>query len=285
MPRDHLKLQLIIILWGFTAVLGELISLSAASLTFYRTGLAALILIIWQKPHLSIPHRDKITFILTGFLIGGHWISFFAAVKIANVSICMAGIATLSLWTAILEPLMVRERRFRPIDLIFGSIVTLGVIIIFQSDLQFGEGLLIALLSATLAAIFSIINSFHSAKASHHVITCYEMVGAALFTGIYLVLFEPQADLTLSGWDYFWLPILALFCTVIAFSQYIELLKRMSVFTITFANNLEPIYGIVLASLIFQDHHDLNATFYLGTSIIISSICTYPLVRKRFTPA
>ena len=282
MPRDHFKLQIIVILWGLTAVLGELISLSAASLVFYRTGLAALILFAWQGHRLRIPNRDKIAFTLTGFVIGGHWITFFEAVKVANVSICMAGIATLSLWTAILEPLMVRDRKFRPIDLAFGIIVAIGVVIIFQSELQFSTGFLIALLSAILAAVFSVINSFHVSKASHHVITCYEMFGAALFTAAYLFIFTPEASLTWTTWDWLWLPILAIFCTVIAFSQYVELLKRMSVFTINFANNLEPVYGIILAAVIFQDYHDLNQGFYLGAAIIITSICAYPLVRRKF---
>ncbi len=280
MSRDHLKLQIVVILWGFTAVLGELISLSAASLVLYRTALAALILLIWQGRRVQVPHRDKIAFTLTGFVIGAHWITFFEAVKVANVSICMAGIATLSLWTAILEPLMARERKFRSLDLLFGLIVALGVIVIFQSELRFGKGLLIALASAILAAVFSVINSFHVSKASHHVITCYEMFGAALFTAAYLFIFTPEASLTWTAWDWLWLPVLALFCTVIAFSQYVELLKRMSVFTINFANNLEPIYGILLASLIFQDYRDLNQGFYLGALIIITSICAYPFFRR-----
>ncbi len=282
MPRDHLKLQIVILLWGFTAVLGELISLSAASLVLYRTGLAALILLIWQGRRVNVPRRDKIDFTLTGFLIGFHWITFFEAVKVANVSICMAGMATLSLWTAILEPLIVKERKFRPIDLAFGLVVAIGVAVIFQSEFQFGKGFLIAIVSAIFAAIFSVINSFHVSKASHHVITCYEMFGAALCTAAYLFIFTPEATLIWAPWDWLWLPILATLCTVVAFSQYVELLKRMSVFTINFANNLEPIYGIVLAALIFQDYRDLNQGFYLGAGIIIASICAYPLVRRKF---
>lgn len=282
MSRDHLKLQALIILWGFTAVLGALIDLSAYGVVLYRTAIAALFLIIWQQQKLLIPSRDALAFTLTGAVIGAHWITFFLAVKVANVSICMAGIATLALWTAILEPLMVRGRKFRPIDLAFGVVVAIGVATIFQSELQFSDGFLIALLSAFLAAVFSIINSFHIKKAHYLVITTYEMLGAALFTGLYIFLFDPATKLKPSPSDWLWLFLLAIFGTVVAFSQYIALLKRLPVFTINFVSNLEPVYGILLAALILKDHNDLNPGFWTGAAIIIGSMCAYPLVRRKF---
>jgi len=282
MSRDHLKLQAIIILWGFTAVLGALIDLSAYGVVLYRTAIASVFLIIWQQRKLIIPGRDALAFTLTGAVIGAHWITFFLAVKVANVSICMAGIATLALWTAILEPLMVQGRKFRPIDLAFSVVVAIGVATIFRSELQFSEGFLIALLSAFLAAVFSIINSFHVKKAHHLIITTYEMLGAALFTGIFIFLYDPVTNLKPTPADWLWLSLLAIFCTVIAFSQYIALLKRLPVFTINFASNLEPVYGILLAALILKDYHDLQTGFWIGTAIIIGSMCAYPLVRRKF---
>ncbi|MEJ6581560.1 MAG: DMT family transporter [Akkermansiaceae bacterium] len=282
MYRDHLKLQAIIILWGFTAVLGALIDLSAYGLVLYRTAIAAIFLIIWQQRKLLIPARQGFEFTLTGAIIGAHWITFFLAVKVANVSICMAGIATLALWTAILEPLMVRGRKFRPIDLAFGVVVAIGVATIYQSELQFSEGFLIALLSAFLAAVFSVINSFHIKKAHYLVITTYEMLGAAAFTGMFIFLYDPRTILKPTPLDWLWLLLLAIFCTVIAFSQYIALLKRLPVFTINFASNLEPVYGMLLAALILNDYQDLNTGFWIGATIIIASMCAYPLVRRKF---
>jgi drug/metabolite transporter (DMT)-like permease len=125
--------------------------------------------------------RNALIFIATGFVISGHWITFFLAVKVANVSICMIGVATLSLWTAILEPLIIKGRKFRPIDMLFGSVTVVGVSIIYRSELEYSNGFLIAIFSAFLAAVFTVINSFHIAKAHHYVITFYEMLGASLF--------------------------------------------------------------------------------------------------------
>jgi drug/metabolite transporter (DMT)-like permease len=282
MYRDHLKLQAIVILWGFTAVLGALIDLSAYGVVLYRTAIAAIFLIIWLQRKILVPGRLALDFTLTGAIIAAHWVTFFLAVKVANVSICMAGMATLSLWTAILEPLMVRGRKLRPIDLAFGVVVAIGVATIFRSELQFSEGFLIALLSAVFAAVFSIINSFHIKKAHYLVITTYEMLGAAVFTGLYIFLFDPALNLKPTPSDWLWLSLLAIFCTVIAFSQYIALLRRLSVFTINFANNLEPVYGILLAAFILKDHNHLHLGFWIGATIIIVSICAYPLVRRKF---
>jgi len=282
MLRDHFKLQFIIILWGFTAVLGALITLDAASLVLYRTAIAALVLILWQGRKLVLAPKLAVQFTLTGFIIGAHWTTFFLAVKVANVSICMVGIATLSLWTALIEPLMIKRRRFRPIDLILSIVVGLGVTVIFISEVEFSFGILIALLSALLAAIFSVVNCFHISKAGHLVITTYEMAGAALFCAIYIAFFDRQASLQPTGNDWLWLVILSVFCTVIAFSQYVELLKRLPVFTMNFASNLEPVYGILLAALVLHDYRSLNPGFYLGAAIIIVSMLAYPILRKKF---
>lgn len=285
MPRDHLKLQIIVILWGFTAVLGELLTLSAISIVAYRTGIAALCLLLWLRTRSKLSPKNALILIATGFVIGGHWITFFLAVKVANVSICMIGVATLSLWTAILEPLIIKSRKFRPVDLIFGTITVLGVAIIYRSELEYSHGFLIAIFSAFLAAVFSVINSFHIEKAHHFVITFYEMTGACLLATTFLLFQGEGIPLPDGPSDWLWIMILSVFCTVVAYSQYVELLNRLSVFTINFANNLEPVYGIALAALFFQEYKSLNAGFYLGATIIIISICLYPLVRRKFSPA
>jgi drug/metabolite transporter (DMT)-like permease len=281
MARDHLKLQIIVILWGFTAVLGELLTLPALGIVAWRTGLAAFCLLLWIRRRSLVGLTNSLVFIATGFVISGHWITFFLAVKVANVSICMIGVATLSLWTAILEPLMIKGRKFRPIDLLFGSVTVIGVSIIYRSELEYSNGFLIAIFSAFLAAVFSVINSFHIEKAHHYVITFYEMFGACLFASTFLLIKDGSIPVPDGPRDWLWIIILAVFCTVVAYSQYVELLKRLSVFTINFANNLEPVYGIALAALFFQEHKNLNSGFYLGSVIIITSICLYPIVRRK----
>jgi drug/metabolite transporter (DMT)-like permease len=195
----------------------------------------------------------------------------------------MTGVATLARWTAILEPLIIKTRRFRLLDLVFGAIMVVGVAIIYRSELEYSNGLFIAIFSAFLAAVFSIINSFHISHAHHLVITFYEMIGATVLACLFLL--ASHGTVPLPGpTDWLWLVVLSVFCTVVAYSQYIELLKRLSVFAINFAGNLEPVYGIALAALILQEHKNLNAGFFTGAAIIVTSISLYPMVRNRLHP-
>lgn len=280
MLRDHVKLQAVVVIWGFTAVLGALIMLPASEIVVFRTLIASLVLALMMWKQLVVPRKDALHYFLTGLIIGGHWVTFFLAVKLANVSICMVGLATLSLWTAILEPVMVKSRKFRPIDAFFGGIVLIGVILIYRAEVAYSAGFLVALLSAVLAAVFSIINSFHVHKTSHYVITFYEMVGACVCAAIALLFLQSEFDFSPSAMDWFYLFLLGGVCTVIAFSQYIGLLKRLSVFTINFANNLEPVYGILLAALILKDYENLGPGFYSGAIVIVSAVVIYPALRR-----
>ncbi len=285
MLRDHLKLQSIIFCWGFTAVLGALITLPTLDLVVWRTLIATAALFLMIRRRAIIPKTHAFQFFATGLIIGIHWIAFFAAVKVANVSVCMIGLATLSLWTALFEPLIIKNRKLRPVDLIFGILIAAAVYYIYRGEFAFGKGLLIALGSAIAGAVFSVINAFHVKKAHHHVITAYEMAGACAFTFIALQIGhfsdESRPFLTIPNLsDSSYLLILALACTVYPFSAYVELLKRLSVFSINFANNLEPVYGILLAALILKEHEDLTPSFYTGAVMIILCIIAYPIVRK-----
>lgn len=283
MIRDHLKLQVIVILWGFTAVLGELISLSATNLVAWRCGIAGLCLLVWLRQRIVVPPRQAFLFLATGFVIGAHWITFFLSVKIAKVSICMIGVATLALWTAILEPIILRHRHFRVIDLVFGSFIVVGVVIIYLSELEYSHGLFVAIFSAFLAAAFSVINTFHIKHATHTVIVFYEMVGAAVFAAVFAIFLNGHLSFPADSLDWLWILVLALFCTVISFSQYVQLLERISVFTLNFVANLEPIYGIALAAVILKEHKNLNDGFHLGATVIIATIVLYPLVRRKLS--
>jgi len=285
MLRDHLKLQSIIFCWGFTAVLGALITLPTLDLVVWRTLIAAAALFLIIRKQAIISKRLAVQFFSTGLIIGVHWICFFAAVKVGNVSVCMIGLATLSLWTALLEPLIIQSRKLRPIDLIFGVLISAIVYYIYRGDFAFGKGLLIAVCSAIAGAIFSVINAFHVEKAHHYIITAYEMAGACVISFIALQIsnlsmenqpFLEMPNLTNSGY----LLLLALACTVYPFSAYVELLKRLSVFTINFANNLEPVYGIALAAIILKEHEELTPSFYSGAIMIILCIIAYPIARR-----
>ncbi|TWT73095.1 DMT family transporter [Allorhodopirellula solitaria] len=290
-PRDYWKLHFIVFLWGFTGVLGELIDLPSIELVFYRCLLASITLGVILRKKLRVPARRAIAMFATGGVIGLHWVLFFLAVKVANVSVCMVGAATISLWTALLEPLMVRGRVLKRMDLVFGVLVIGAVAIIFQSETQYAVGFAIAIAAAIAAAVFSIINGFFAKHTPHRVITWYELTGACLFCALCLPisahwLSEGRGlDLMPSAMDWFWIVILAELCTVYAYSEYVSLLKRLSVFTINFANNLEPVYGIILGGIILGDYQHLGAGFYIGTALIALLVLTHTGMsrRKRLT--
>jgi len=285
--RDYVKLHFIVFLWGMTAILGRAIDLPAVEVVTYRVGMAAAVLAVIMRRGLRIPRLAAVQLTATGGLIGLHWILFFLAVKISNVSVCMVGVATVSLWTAIVEPLLIRGRRVQPMDLAFGICVIGAVALIFQSQLKFANGFLVAIAAAMVGAIFSVINGLFAQRYDHRTITFYEMVGAFVFCVLCLPISARWLsggrgiDLVPTAWDLANLIILATMCTVYAYSEYVELLKRMSVFTVNFANNLEPVYGMILAAIIFGEYETLDWRFYAGASAIAILVLAQSQMKRR----
>ena len=287
MFRDYTKLHIVVILWGFTAILGKLIDLDSPVLVFYRVGASALILAIMIRL-LKIKTADnrssQFKMIANGILLGTHWTLFFLAVKIANVSVCMIGMATTSLWTAILEPLIIKNRSFRRYEFGLGAIMIAAIILITGGDFNYYLGLMIAIISAGIGTLFSIINSQFTKNHHHHAIAYYQMLGATAIAGLTIIGVSlwrdslPQMSLNLG--DFGWLMLLVCFCTVYAYAQYIELLKRLSVFTIHLAYNLEPVYGMIFAAFFFKEHHLFGPLFYCGAVIIFISVIIHPFFEK-----
>lgn len=287
MFRDYTKLHIVVILWGFTAILGKLIDLDSPVLVFYRVGASALILAIMIRL-LKIKTADnrssQFKMIANGILLGTHWTLFFLAVKIANVSVCMIGMATTSLWTAILEPLIIKNRSFRRYEFGLGAIMIAAIILITGGDFNYYLGLMIAIISAGIGTLFSIINSQFTKNHHHYTIAYYQMLGATAIAGLTIIGVSlwrdslPQMSLNLD--DFGWLMLLVCFCTVYAYAQYIELLKRLSVFTIHLAYNLEPVYGMIFAAFFFKEHHLFGPLFYFGAAIIFISVIIHPFFEK-----
>ena len=287
MFRDYTKLHIVVILWGFTAILGKLIDLDSPVLVFYRVGASALILAIMIRL-LKIKTADnrssQFKMIANGILLGTHWTLFFLAVKIANVSVCMIGMATTSLWTAILEPLIIKNRSFRRYEFGLGAIMIAAIILITGGDFNYYLGLMIAIISAGIGTLFSIINSQFTKNHHHYAIAYYQMLGATAIAGLTIIGVSlwrdslPQMSLNLD--DFGWLMLLVCFCTVYAYAQYIELLKRLSVFTIHLAYNLEPVYGMIFAAFFFKEHHLFGPMFYCGAVIIFISVIIHPFFEK-----
>ncbi len=284
--KGYVKLHFLVVLWGFTAILGLLIKLSFIEVVFYRTLLSvvplALILVI-SKVGFSINPREGMKLILTGVVIAVHWLLFFGAARYSNASVSLIGLSTVTFWTSLLEPLL-HKRKLSWIEILFGLSVAGALFIIFGQDFSYGLGLAMSLLSALLAAFFSVLNYGYVRKHSALTITFYEMVGALLGTIPFLwILTAPgQVLLSLPSWsDMGYLLILAIICTVYANIEATRLLRQFSAFASNLVINLEPIYGILLALLFFGDSEKMNLSFYVGAGVLTFVVFLYPMVLKR----
>ena len=287
--KDFLLLHFIVMIWGFTAILGLLIELPPVEVVFFRTLLASLglfLLLKLRRRDLKI-HSTKIfwTIIGTGALIALHWITFFLSARMSNASVCLAGMATCSLWTSLIEPLS-QGRKVRGFEVVLSVIAFIGIGVIFNVEFDFLSGLLVAVFSAFISAIFTVINGRLSKQYNPYVITFYEMTGACcsilLFYPLYATYFTEQIVWFPSTMDWIWLLALAMVCTVYAYSASVELMKRLSAFSINLVVNLEPVYGIILALLIFGASEEMSSGFYLGTGLILTSVLLYPLLNRRY---
>lgn len=288
--KDTAMLHLLVVIWGFTAILGAVIDLPSVELVFFRTLIAAagllVVIVAWRKGVFLSRQQDYFLILFIGSIVAGHWILFFLAAKIANISICLAGMATCSLWTSFLEPLFTK-RRIKPFEVALSVVAFAGIIIIFNVEFDNILGFSIACISAFLAAVFSVINAKLIKRIDPYVITLYEMVGAC----ISIVLFFPfylqmegvdQLRLTPSLSDWGYLLILSLVCTVFAYSYSVLLMKRLSAFFVNLTTNLEPVYGIIMALLLFPEKEKMTSGFYLGTGLILLSVLVYPIINKAY---
>jgi len=286
--KDFVLLHFIVLLWGFTAILGLLIKIPPLELVFFRTLLASLgllLIIFFKKLPLLVTPRYTIKLLVTGFVIAAHWILFFGSARISTASVCLAGMATTSFWTSLIEPI-VNRKKIQPLEVFFGMLVIAGLYLIFHFEFNHALGLALALVSALLAAIFTVINSKLTHKHNQYTISFYEMLGACMITGfvllIYTIIYNPVDYIfTLpSSTDWFFLIVLALVCTVYPFAVSIELMKRISAFLVNLSINMEPVYGIILAFIIFGDKEKMNLGFYMGTLVILASVILYPIIRS-----
>jgi len=287
MLKDYLQLHFIVLLWGFTAILGLLISIPALELVFYRTllaiaGLSAIFFI--RKHSVQLNSAATVRLMLTGAIVGMHWVLFFASARVANASICLAGMATCSLWTSVLEP-FVKKKAVKWYEVVSGLVIMAGLYVIFRFEFNQVLGLALALASAFLASVFTVINSYFTKKYHHQTITFYEMIGACIVSIISLPIYRHFSNhgkplqLIPQAADWLWIILLAWACTVYAYAAAVELMKRLTAFAVNLTVNLEPVYGILLAAVFFNEYEQLTVGFYIGAAIILFAVLTYPLMK------
>jgi len=287
--KDYFKLHFIVFIWGFSAILGKLMTIPSGEVVFFRTLFSAVVLaglLSYRKRAFDIGASGIAKTLATGLLIGAHWVLFFEAARVANISVCLAGLATTTFWTSLIEPLFT-SRRVRLFEVFIGLVVIAGLYVVFQFEFDNALGLTLAIISALLAAMFSVLNSKFTMRYNPYMITFYEMIGACVGVGLFLLVYQPLfmgQDFALAvpvGNDWIWLLLLVLVCTVYAYSDAVELMKRISAFTVNLTINLEPVYGIVMALAFFPDSEAMSSGFYFGTLIIVVAVLSYPVINKR----
>lgn len=282
--RLYLQLHLLVLLLATTAILGHLISLPAAGLVVWRTAFAALGAMAWvllvrrKSPWPGLKAAGNLFGI--GLIIGVHWLCFFGAIKLANISICLAGMATISLFTAFTEPFL-EKRRVRPFEVLLGLLVVVGIAVVAGFERGYLLGLGVAMLGALLAAIFPVLNRRLVTTGSDPlVMVAWEMAGAF---AVSLIAFPfTNGGTSLFAWkglDGLWLLLLAWVCTIFAHGFHIHLLRRLSAYTMNLAINFEPLYGIIAAVALFGEV--LHPQFYAGMVTILLANVLHPLVLRK----
>jgi len=217
-----------------------------------------------------------------GFIIAAHWIFFFEAIKQSNVSIALAATATGSLFTALLEPIFFK-RKLHLYELLLGSIVILGLYFIFQFETENSVGIWLGVMAALLASLFTVMNGQLIKRYDSTRISLYELGGGVIAISIYFLLFSPSTlpNFQLSTSDWIWMLILAIVCTAFAFVASVKVMEELTPFTVSLSINLEPVYGILLALLIFGESEKMSEGFYLGTSLILCSLFLNVWIKRR----
>jgi len=296
MKRAFLQMHLAVLLWGFTGILGKAISLSAPVLVWYRMLLATAILggiILTRREWSAIHRKDMLKLTGIGMLFAVHWVCFYASIKLANASVAVVCLATASVFTAVLDP-VVNGKKFNTAELILSLVAVAGVgcIYILQPDSRqaqhpmrnFRLGLALGIIASVISAVFTVFNKPLAEKYNARPLVFCEMGSGLAFLSCLLPFYlhwQPEASFLPVGWDYLWIFLLGYCCTVWGQSLAMSALRHLSAFTTTLSVNLEPVYGIILAFLIYRENDQLGYGFYAGMLLIFLSVALQVMVNIR----
>lgn len=277
MKQAFIKLHLSILIAGFTGIFGKLISLNEGLLVWYRMLITSLILclILWAMKKIAVVSKREIFKIGgVGLLLSLHWIFFYGSIKASNVSVGVVCFSVVGFFTAVLEP-MINKHRISVKELLFSLITLGGIILIFQFDTQYRMGIILGVVSSGLCALFTIMNKRVGANHSSMTMLFYEMIGGFVCMSLILPFylhFIPAESLMPGIPDWVYLFLLSTVCTIGLYLLQIQALKHISAFTVNLSYNLEPIYSIILAIIIFGEAKELTVTFFIGLGIIMLSV-------------
>ena len=283
--KNYLLLHLIVFIWGFTAILGALITIDAIPLVWYRMLLAVLFIAIyflWKKKSFKVDRAGLLKFFFTGVVIALHWVFFFKAIKVSNVSVALVTMSTGAFFTALIEPVFFK-RKINVLEMFLGLLVIAGLYIIFNFESQYKLGIIYALIASFLGALFAVLNGLFIKKYTADTISFYQLFFGVVFISIYLLFTNSFSVIffQISASDWMYLIVLSSICTAYAFIASVQVMKYLSPYTVMLTINLEPIYAIVLALFIFGDKEQMSSTFYLGAFIVLFVVLLNGIIKNR----
>lgn len=289
MPSDKLKSKLhfhfIVFIFGFTAILGKLISIDAVSLVWYRMVLATAVVALFmgiRRISFALSTKQLYVMLICGVLIALHWVFFFHAVKVSNVSVTLSVMSAGALVTALVEPIFYK-RSFVWYEFVLGLIVVVALGLIMQTEYHYIEGMMFAFIAILLSVAFTLINGKAIHKSDARVMSVYQLgAGAVCMSMILLMQGKLTVELfSISKTDILWISILVIVCTAYAFVVSIAVMRHLTPFSLMLAINMEPVYGILFGILIFGSDEKMGLTFYIGTLLILLSVLTNGFLKLK----
>jgi len=289
--RPYIELHIAVLLYGLTAVLGDLIQLPAVILVWWRvliTSFSLLFFIRLGRDLLTIKRAVATPIMLIGCIVAVHWICFYGSIKLANASVALVCMATTTIFTSLLEP-WIMKKRIDPLEILLGVLIVPGMILVVNSiDISMRNGVVVGIASAFFAALFGTLNKKYVDSTTPYMFTFLQLGSAWIFISLLFIFGGSYLDLSqffppsISDWVY--VIILALLCTTLAYILNLRALKALSAYATNLVINLEPLYGIVLAAVILKEYEQLTTNFYIGGGIILAIVMSYPYLKKRFSP-
>ena len=285
--KSYLNLHLIVFIWGFTAILGALITINPEAIVWYRMLFAAVFLVfylVYTKHSFRISIKDFFQLTFVGLLIAVHWIFFFRAIQVSNIAVTLSIFSLGAFFTSLLEPLFY-NRKVLWYEVFFGLIIIAGLALILQFEINYLEGILYALAAVILGVLFTLINGKLIEKQEPAIISFYEFISGTCFISVYF-LFENEFTIdffTLSAKDWILILILSSVCTAYAFTAAVKVMRKLSPYTVMLTTNLEPVYGIILAYYIIGGKEKMSTEFYIGAVIIMITVISNGIIKHYFS--
>jgi drug/metabolite transporter (DMT)-like permease len=287
--RAYLYLHFCVLIWGFTAILGKLITLQAVPLVWWRVFLCCitLVFLIPRAQFRGISRKLYFQMFGIGMLVGIHWLCFYGAIKLSNASVAVATMATTSFFSALVEPALTRQK-IKGYELALGLLILPGMaLIVGNLNWDMRVGFAVGILGALLAAVFSSLNKrlIDLEPPPPLVMSFTELAGGVAMCSLvlpFLLWQSPETRFWPSTMDWGWLFILAWVCTLLPYSLTLLAMRHISAFGTNLTINLEPVYGVLLAAVFFREDKDLNPQFYIGVIVILLAVFSHPFLKTRF---